>query len=143
MESMGINFNNKDLWHSSFLPQSWDILEIPSIEKIIFRNNNFSDRQIKLIFSKNTIFCNKKKHFYQILHHKLQKKLNDQFQSFKANNDWLSFSFAMVCNTWQWSYRFGGRASFSESDKFCQNQSFLTKKRKFLKIEPKSVILWI
>ena len=63
--------------------------------------------------------------------------MNDQFQSFKANNGRLSFSFTMVCKTCRWSYRFSGRASFSQHDKFCQNLSFWRKNVIFSKLSQK------
>ena len=60
--------------------------------------------------------------------------MNDQYKSFKANNDRIFFIFTMVCETCRWSCRFGSGASFSKCDKFCQNPSFWRKSVKFSKL---------
>ena len=79
--------------------------------------------------------------FSPTLHHKLRFFLNNQLLSFKAKNEYLVFHFVVVCQTCRWYYRIGHGALFPKSDIFRQNPLFPTKKREFLKKDPKNDML--
>ena len=94
-------------------------------------------------FKKHKFLQQKNIFLLPILLCNLRKIVYNQSQSLKANNDRLSFSFAMVSKSCWWSYRLGGGTSFYKSDRFGQNPHFPTKNLQFQKIEPKNDILRI